>query len=306
MVHRLHYFGRDLVAYRPSDGRVRIFDAHCPHLGANLGVGGTVVDDMIVCPFHAWRFNADGACAGIPYAERIPAQARLRDYPVQEANGFVYVYFDEAGGEPAWSIPEIEDWDDQETWTPYRELTWQIRTHVQEIAENGFDAAHQIPVHDAIGLPKVTGAPSGPVFEVDVYGEYGIGESRSQVGAMLQARLRQLGLGGFQLHTVVNQDGFELTLQTQTSFTPVDAETVHVIVDVRTRRFEDEGLTQVLSEAIASSFVEVWERDIPIWENKCYRTLPARVEAAHDQNHARLCENEADVSHFRRWCQDFY
>lgn len=90
------------------------------------------------------------------------------------------------------------------------------------------------------------------------------------------------------------------------SFTPVDAETVHVIVGVRTRRFEDEELTQVVSEAIACSFVEVWERDIPIWENKRYRTIPARVEATHDQNHARLCESEADAPRFRRWCQDFY
>ena len=36
-VKPLHYLGRDLVAFRGEDGAVRIFDAHCPHLGAHLG-----------------------------------------------------------------------------------------------------------------------------------------------------------------------------------------------------------------------------------------------------------------------------
>ncbi|MEZ7991575.1 MAG: Rieske 2Fe-2S domain-containing protein, partial [Halioglobus sp.] len=38
-VKQLHYFGQDLVAYRGESGTVAILDAHCPHLGANLGSG---------------------------------------------------------------------------------------------------------------------------------------------------------------------------------------------------------------------------------------------------------------------------
>lgn len=48
---------------------MHIFDAYCPHLGANLGVGGIVKGDCIECPFHQWSFRAsDGECTNIPYS----------------------------------------------------------------------------------------------------------------------------------------------------------------------------------------------------------------------------------------------
>src|SRR5678809_465596 len=54
-VRPLRYFGRDLVLTRGADGAPHLFDAHCPHLGAHLGVGGRVVDGTLQCPFHGWR-----------------------------------------------------------------------------------------------------------------------------------------------------------------------------------------------------------------------------------------------------------
>ena len=46
--------------------------AYCPHLGANVAVGGRVVpgEDCVECPFHEWRFRGDtGRCQGVPYSE---------------------------------------------------------------------------------------------------------------------------------------------------------------------------------------------------------------------------------------------
>ncbi len=56
-VHRMHYFGRDLVAWRAMSGQVTVMDAYCEHLGAHLGYGGTVVEDRIRCSFHSqpWK-----------------------------------------------------------------------------------------------------------------------------------------------------------------------------------------------------------------------------------------------------------
>ncbi|MCI0636438.1 MAG: Rieske 2Fe-2S domain-containing protein, partial [Actinobacteria bacterium] len=34
-VKAAHYLGRDLALFRAGDGRARVFDAHCPHLGAH-------------------------------------------------------------------------------------------------------------------------------------------------------------------------------------------------------------------------------------------------------------------------------
>ena len=57
--------------FRGEDGRAHVVDAYCPHLGANLGVGGTVKGSCIECPFHGWAFDGDtGKCTHIPYADK--------------------------------------------------------------------------------------------------------------------------------------------------------------------------------------------------------------------------------------------
>ena len=62
----LYRCGQQLVVLRDSRGVVHVFDAYCPHLGANLGVGATVEDnDHIRCPFHGWTFNSEGKCSGV-------------------------------------------------------------------------------------------------------------------------------------------------------------------------------------------------------------------------------------------------
>ena len=57
--------------FRGQDGKAYVVDAYCPHLGANLAVGGRVVGNCIECPFHGWQFRGnDGKCERIPYAEK--------------------------------------------------------------------------------------------------------------------------------------------------------------------------------------------------------------------------------------------
>ena len=66
---------------------LHVQDAFCPHLGAHLGHGGTVDGCEIACPFHGWKFDADGNNTDIPYCERTNRRATLRTYPVVERNG---------------------------------------------------------------------------------------------------------------------------------------------------------------------------------------------------------------------------
>ena len=65
----IHAFGKDLVVYRGSSGKCYAFEAYCPHLGANLGVGGTIIGESIQCPFHGWVYDQDGRCTHIPATE---------------------------------------------------------------------------------------------------------------------------------------------------------------------------------------------------------------------------------------------
>ncbi len=65
-IKTISMFGKDLIVYRGSSGKCYVFDAYCPHLGANLGIGGTIVGDSVRCPFHGWVFDENGKCAHIP------------------------------------------------------------------------------------------------------------------------------------------------------------------------------------------------------------------------------------------------
>lgn len=63
--------GEQFAVFRGMDGEVYVLDAYCPHLGANLAVGGHVVGNCIECPFHGWIFSGkDGSCVKIPYAKK--------------------------------------------------------------------------------------------------------------------------------------------------------------------------------------------------------------------------------------------
>lgn len=73
-VNRIFFFsrlGEQVAVFRAENGKVHVVDAYCPHLGANLAVGGRVLGDCIECPFHGWQFQgSDGKCVKVPYAEK--------------------------------------------------------------------------------------------------------------------------------------------------------------------------------------------------------------------------------------------
>jgi 3-ketosteroid 9alpha-monooxygenase subunit A len=75
-VKSVRYFAQDQVLFRTTNGAVSMLDAYCPHLGAHLGHGGIVNGECIECPFHAWRWKADGKIGEIPYAKNIPQKAK--------------------------------------------------------------------------------------------------------------------------------------------------------------------------------------------------------------------------------------
>ena len=83
----LQYFGRHLALWRDEQGAPHVNDAFCPHLGAHFGHGGTVHGEELVCPFHGWRFDAEGNNTLIPYSERTNRKACVRAYPTVERNG---------------------------------------------------------------------------------------------------------------------------------------------------------------------------------------------------------------------------
>jgi aminopyrrolnitrin oxygenase len=135
--------GRRLVAFRTASGKVAVMDAHCAHLGADLG-RGRVMEETLECPFHGWRYGVNGSCTHIPCSTQIPAFARLRTYPVEERHGYVFFF---NGTEALFPLPFFFGADPCEfvagkTFEYMADCTWYMN------AAHAFDTQHFRSVHD--------------------------------------------------------------------------------------------------------------------------------------------------------------
>lgn len=270
-VRALHYFGRDLVLYRTADGVPRLLDAHCPHLGAHLAVGGRVEGDCIRCPFHGWKFDgADGRCAEIPYGDmkKIPSRAHARAYPTLERNHMIWAWYHAEGGQPFYDVPEVPEFSDDE-WTPIDVRTFELRSAAQDMAENNVDFAHFQFVHGTDGIPE---------DEMITDGTYK--RTVSMGGAFIREGYG-LGLGVLRVQDYVTF---------LSSTTPIDDENV----EVRWIFTSPKGIGAAAAAAAVDSFCAGVSQDIPIWENKLYRDPPI------------ITKSEKLILEHRRWSRQFY
>ncbi|UYV83026.1 nvd [Cordylochernes scorpioides] len=148
--------GENFAVFRDSEGRVHVLDAYCPHLGANMAVGGHVEGDCLVCPFHGWQFRgSDGVCVFIPYlksGKTPPEQARVKVWPSCERNDAVMVWYHAEGEAPSWEPPAVAEVEDRR-WSSQGSATHHVACHLQEIAENGADIAHFFWIHGPGEVP---------------------------------------------------------------------------------------------------------------------------------------------------------
>jgi phenylpropionate dioxygenase-like ring-hydroxylating dioxygenase large terminal subunit len=283
-VRPLEYFGTDLVLFRTSSGEATVLDAHCPHLGAHLGYGGCLEDDSIVCPFHAWRFDATGACSGIPYSDKIPKRARLKKWAVQEVNGLIMVWFHAQGEPPSWEVPTLVEYDNDE-WTPYSLTSWKIRAHNQEMAENAVDAAHFLYLHGTQGMPTTHAEIHEHVLHV---------KSQTKMrayGTTVNGAIEVLAHGfGF---TTTRFTGIVETLLVN-SVTPIDGEYVDCRFAFTIRKGPNEQVTQIVALKFQEEIKRQLEADIQIWENKVY--LPSPM----------LVKGDGPIGIYRKWVKRFY
>ncbi len=104
-------FSQRFVLYRNNQGQVIMLKDQCPHRGAALSLGW-LEDGCIRCPYHGWKFQADGKCIDIPanaLSTPIPQRAKVQAYPVQEKYGYVWMFYGdlpEAERPPLPTLPE--------------------------------------------------------------------------------------------------------------------------------------------------------------------------------------------------------
>ncbi len=154
----LRFFGRDLVLFRGrASGKPALLDAYCPHMGTHLGTNTTsyvvrdgvhIEGDAIRCPYHGWRFRADGHCDDIPRLRGpIPKAACVRSWTVTESLGIIWVWYDEEELKPQWPAPALAEWSDP-AWVRWKiDHLGTLPVHGQEIVDNIVDMAHFGPIH---------------------------------------------------------------------------------------------------------------------------------------------------------------
>ncbi len=105
---RHEILGEPVMLGRSKAGTVFALRDICPHRAAPLSAG-RFEGESVECPYHGWRFRADGTCAAIPSLTDDQAmdisRIAVRRYPVAESQGLVFIWIGES--EPDRGPPEF-------------------------------------------------------------------------------------------------------------------------------------------------------------------------------------------------------
>ncbi|KAI1301425.1 Cholesterol 7-desaturase [Halotydeus destructor] len=318
-VTRSRIFINEIILLRDESGKAIAMDAYCPHLGANIGHGGSVVsnaqgDACVRCPFHGWLFRAsDGQCVQVPYAQdkKPPPGVKLKQYECKEWNGIILVWYHAEDEPPSWepvNCAEIESGE----WQYGGRTEDIINCHFQEIPENGADAAHLMTIHE-------TSVVFGSKFDgwADLaLSKFFLGRhewaaswapsaapNQHLADVTLSQKLVLFGLPMLTVDFDISQIGpLLVTLRFRSSFggfvgvyvqaiTPMDVNKQKIVHHVY--------LNQSLFGKLWSKFMlygqsGMLERDILMWNNKKFLKNPV------------LVKEEKPLARFRQWFLQFY
>ena len=263
-VKPVRYLGRDMVVWRGVDGKARVLDAYCRHLGAHMGHGGRVHGNDLECPFHAWRYDESGAVTAIPYARIIPPQAKrancVRAWPVLERNGFVWIWYHPAGIAPLWEgdiYPEVGS----PGWTAFKKYEWRVFNSSRNMHDNGVDIAHFLYVHRTAVFPE---------SEIEFIGHRFTAVARAKMGTpkgLVDGAIVSNGTSPGQ--GCVRFQGISETLLV-TAVTPVERDELHVRFAFTQPQAEADGPSGGLARALIRDICKQLDQDKVIWDRQRY------------------------------------
>jgi phenylpropionate dioxygenase-like ring-hydroxylating dioxygenase large terminal subunit len=284
-VKAVKYFGRELVIFRGDDQEARVLDAYCPHLGAHLGKGGKVIGNSIKCPFHGWRYDGCGNCIEVPFANKIPANARVGSWPVIERNGVIFAYYHAEGCAPDFEIPTLPEFrSGQYSCGRTGRL---IRTHIQETQENMIDVGHFNFIHHGFKeFPRITEwEENGRHFRVALSSITSLGPLSTPSTVTFDVH----GVGCQVVHV-------DATIRFVIVFviTPIDEESIDFRFMVLYKKTRLRIGSWLMRQAMLKRVMMEIGEDIPVWENKTFHERPA------------LSELDRNLIRFRKWNYQFY
>jgi len=173
---------KPVVMWRTAEGAIVAFDERCCHKRMPLSQGRLIKGGLLECAYHGLCYDATGRCVRVPSHPdgRIPAQARLRAFPIVEQDGLVWVWpGDPAKAEaaPPPRLPELADpaWETADTGP------MPVPANSLLLIENLLDISHFYPFHDGN-----TGNTENSRIPVKL--EQGIRDGNPYVGTIREVR----------------------------------------------------------------------------------------------------------------------
>jgi nitrite reductase/ring-hydroxylating ferredoxin subunit len=286
------FMDREIVLFRTGSGSACAIEAYCPHMGAHFGHGGKVEGEELRCPFHGFRFAVSGSCVYSPFGAPPPA-ARLGLLELREICGVIFIWHGPPGQVP-W---ELELPDEESEWHRLRHWTTILRSHPQEIAENGVDIGHLSVLHGFENLKLIEPLTvDGPRLRIG-YGFTQPVPLRSSVDVEMRIRIDGLG---FTLAQTEVPGGWAVRMLTLA--TPVgERETLlHFCVALRRRgrgavsKALWSWLEPVVGRGVLRGAISQLARDERIWSNKKYLRRPA------------IAAGDGPIPAYRQWATQFY
>ena len=138
------FLGERIVLFRNASGQVGALEDCCCHRAAPLSMG-SVAGEHLVCGYHGLEFTTQGKCAKVPGQTDVPADAKVRSYPLHEKNNIVWIWMGDADKADAAKIPDLP-WLSDPNWAPTPGRL-HVKTNYQFIIDNLLDLTHVAHVH---------------------------------------------------------------------------------------------------------------------------------------------------------------
>ncbi|PNW88760.1 hypothetical protein CHLRE_01g043350v5 [Chlamydomonas reinhardtii] len=129
-------FGEPWVMFRDEKGQPSCIRDECAHRGCPLSLG-KVVEGQVMCPYHGWEFNGDGACTKMP-STPFCRNVGVAALPCAEKDGFIWVW--PGDGLPAETLPDFAQ--PPEGFLIHAEIMVDVPVEHGLLIENLLDLAH--------------------------------------------------------------------------------------------------------------------------------------------------------------------
>lgn len=299
-VQPLQFMGEEVVLFRTQAGVACLAEAYCPHLGAHLGYGGTIVAETIRCPFHGFCYDTSGRCVSTPYGSQVPPKAIARTYPLKECHGLILAYHHAERTMPTWEPPSLDVSD----WSSLLTQEWTLRGHPQETTENSVDIGHFSEIHGytAVEMLKEL-VTDGPYLNV----RYAMSRAAAFFGRPVRSEFEIHAYGlGYSL-VEVSVPVYDLHSRLFVLATPVDGQQIRLRVAVQIHEdtkpakihpllalLPHAWVNRLLVQQIFNGLVHDVQQDFMIWQHKRYIQPPI------------LAAGDGPVGKFRLWARQFY